>query len=537
MIRNVIRYIALLPFAAIALHSCLIENDMSYPKVDMAFTAFAVEGQESVDIDAQARTVSIVLSETADISHLTITDIAFSDKVRCTPYMDIGDEIDLSEPKKVTLSVYQDCEWTISATQPVDRYVRCTGQIGGAVIDVEGKKALVNISSAQNVYEVVFEDMKLEPEGAVFLGYLDSDNETVVEFDFPLTLDCTTSRTFVIEYKGTEIKWSVTVVRQDIEMAVTSVYPWCYSADLKGEFDGSGTPRIEYRADSDTEWTESDDAVTVSGTALSAKLSGLKEGTKYHVRFVKDGDEGTEAVFSTGTPDQIENMDFDDWYSVKQGLNNIWYPNLNEASGVWGTANPASGTFIGSLTVPEESFVAVSGEGKRAARLESKNAVIAFAAGNIFTGSFGRINGLGAILDWGIRFTARPSALKGYYAYKPVKIDKVKAPYENLENTMDKCQILVMLTDWPEPFTINTTDGIFVDQTQSNESIIAYGKMESDEDTGDEYREFTVELEYWRPEATPKYVVVVACSSYKGDYFTGGVGSVMYVDEFEFVYE
>ena len=63
MIRNVIRYIALLPFAAIALHSCLIENDMSYPKVDMAFTAFAVEGQESVDIDAQARTVSIVLSE------------------------------------------------------------------------------------------------------------------------------------------------------------------------------------------------------------------------------------------------------------------------------------------------------------------------------------------------------------------------------------------------------------------------------------------------------------------------------------------
>ena len=28
-----------------------------------------------------------------------------------------------------------------------------------------------------------------------------------------------------------------------------------------------------------------------------------------------------------------------------------------------------------------------------------------------------------------------------------------------------------------------------------------------------------------------------ACASYLGDYFTGGVGSLLYVDEFEFVYD
>ena len=35
---------------------------------------------------------------------------------------------------------------------------------------------------------------------------------------------------------------------------------------------------------------------------------------------------------------------------------------------------------------------------------------------------------------------------------------------------------------------------------------------------------------------TPKYVVISACASSLGDYFTGGVGSVLYVDEFEFIY-
>ena len=301
-------------------------------------------------------------------------------------------------------------------------------------------------------------------------------------------------------------------------MAVTSVIPWCYSADISGEFDGaSATPRLEYRSDASSEWS-SFDGVTANGTILSANLSGLTQGTTYHVRFASDSSTGEETTFTTGTPDQIDNMGFDQWY---QNSNGIWFPNLNENTSIWGTANPGSGNFVGSLTTPEETFFAL----------------IAFAAGNIYTGSFGRINGLGAILDWGVAFSGRPSALKGYYSYSPVAVDRVEPPYESLENTMDKCQILVMLTDWTGPFTINTTEKIFVDQTQNNSSIIAYGKLESDEDTGGAYKEFTLDLEYWRPDATPTYAVVVACASYKGDYFTGGEGSVMYVDEFEFVYE
>ena len=533
-----LKYLLYVLSCVMLFHSCLIENDMSYPRVSAEFTAFEVEGQESVTIDAQKRTIDIVLSETADITDLRITNIGFTEQTRCTPALSVGSSLDLTEPDTVSLSIYQDYEWIISATQPIERYIRCTGQIGDAEINVDEHLAKINVSSTQPLYSIVFQDMKLEPEGAEFLGYVEKNAETgeeeIITFDFPLTLDCTLSRDFEIKYKDDTIRWKIQVRSMKIEMAVTSVYPWCYSADLVGEFDGSGTPRLEYRTDSEEDWSVAADNVSVNGTTLSAKLTGLSEGTQYFVRFASDSETGKEASFTTGTPDQIDNMGFDQWY---QNSNGIWFPNLNENTSIWGTANPGSGNFVGSLTTPEETFVAVPGEGKRAARLESKFALIAFAAGNIYTGSFGRINGLGAILDWGVAFSGRPSALKGYYSYSPVAVDRVEPPYESLENTMDKCQILVMLTDWTGPFTINTTEKIFVDQTQNNSSIIAYGKLESDEDTGGAYKEFTLDLEYWRPDATPTYAVVVACASYKGDYFTGGVGSVMYVDEFEFVYE
>lgn len=535
---RIFRYL-LAVLSVISLHSCLIENDMSYPRVLAEFTAFGVDGQESVTINTQDRTISVVLSETADISALKITDIGFTDMVICHPMLKPGDIIDLSEPLKVTLSIYQDYEWTISATQPIERYVRCTGQVGDAEIDLQTHDAVVYVSKTQPLSSITIEDMKLEPETSVILGYVEdagAEDETVNEFEFPLVLDCTLKRYFDIEYKGTVTRWSLNVFPQDVVMAVTSVAPWCYSADIEGEFDGGTAPVLEYRPDSEETWSRTDD-ISVNGTAVSARLTGLTEGTLYHVRFSRNGETGKEVTFTTGTPDQIENMGFDDWYKNSSGT---WYPNLNETVKIWDTANGGTALLRKNPTVPEYDFLATDDQdNKAAARLESMN-VAKFAAGNIYTGEFKNATiseGMGAILNWGIPFTGRPSSLKGYYSYSPKTVDYADSPYESLKGTMDKCQILVILTDWSEPFTINTAKGIFVDQTQANKSIIAYGKLESDEDTGGAYKEFTLPLEYWRPDATPTYAVVVACASYKGDYFTGGLGSVMYVDEFEFVYE
>ena len=93
-----------------------------------------------------------------------------------------------------------------------------------------------------------------------------------------------------------------------------------------------------------------------------------------------------------------------------------------------------------------------------------------------------------------------------------------------------------MLTDWDKPFTINTSEGIFVDFDA--DYVLAYGKFEP-EVTSDMpgYEEFTVPLEYRDLTRTPKYIVITVCASKYGDYFTGGEGSVLLVDEFELLYD
>ena len=109
-----------------------------------------------------------------------------------------------------------------------------------------------------------------------------------------------------------------------------------------------------------------------------------------------------------------------------------------------------------------------------------------------------------------------------------------KDPYTGLKGQSDTCQIMIFLTDWDQPFTVNTNTGTFVD-LDNDPSIIAFGKLE-DSRSMSGYEQFEIELDYRDTVRKPKYIVITACSSKYGDYFTGGVGSMLLVDEFELVY-
>ena len=73
--------------------------------------------------------------------------------------------------------------------------------------------------------------------------------------------------------------------------------------------------------------------------------------------------------------------------------------------------------------------------------------------------------------------------------------------------------------------------------------IIAYGKVESGIATSTKdglvngYEPFTIKLEYRSKTRKPTQIVIVGAASKYGDYFTGGKGSVLYLDEFSFVYD
>ena len=542
---KMMKYMLTAAACVLALQSCLIENDMSYPRVYANVTAFAVEGQESCTINTDSQTVSIVLEETAYINSLKVTQSDISDEATCPDFPKVDDVLDLTEPKKYTLRTYQDYEWTISATQPIERYITCENQGSSPIINNDSKTALVYVVESQSLQSVTITGMKLEREGSEI--YLVTDGVAASDpCEFPMEgVDALTALEFEVRYDDVSVRWKVTFQQEIVPIEITSAIPWTYHVDIAATYSRTGTPYIQYRqADSD-EWIRFDE-VTVNGINISASIPGgdtsdeastrLLPGTSYEFKVCTETTESDVVTVKTGTPDQIDNMGFDQWHSD----NGTWYPNLNSTIEIWDTANGGAALLKKNPTTPEYDFLATDEDGNTAAaRLESM-LVGMFAAGNIYTGKFLNASfsgGIGAELNWGTPFTARPKALKGYYSYSPKTIDNARSPYESLEGTMDQCQLLVILTDMDEQFTVNTAEGIFFDQTENNANIIAYGKIESDEDTGGEYKEFTIDLDYWRPDATPTYAIVIACASYKGDYFTGGVGSVMYVDEFEFVYD
>ena len=315
---------------------------------------------------------------------------------------------------------------------------------------------------------------------------------------------------------------------------------WARFADLSGRWLTEEQPEglgFQYRT-ADGEWMDADAEVTVDAGSktFSAELRGLSAATQYEYRAVTAVSDQTAPVqFTTEAEQVVPNMNFDGWYQD----GDVWYPNVDADNFYWDTANKGSSMAGLAPTAPEDTHLAVAGDGKKAARLESMCANIAFvkvfAAGNIYTGKFGEakvsINNPGATLDWGVPFTSRPLALKGFYDYSPKTVDQ--GSYNDMSGKTDIGQIQIILTDWDKPFTINTQDKTFVDV--NDERIIAYASLDLGQTDG--YQPFTLELEYRDRTRTPKYIVIVAAASKYGDYFTGGVGSTLYLDEFSFVYD
>ncbi len=237
-------------------------------------------------------------------------------------------------------------------------------------------------------------------------------------------------------------------------------------------------------------------------------------------------------LFAQASGPQIYNLSFDDW-SKSKGAWNLYPLKPSSDKKVWDSANHGLSLLGKNGAEPETEIVAVPGPGKKAAKLHSEKVLWAFAAGNIYTGEFKRIiNFSGAEITLGTPFNGRPKSLSGYYYYIPKRVNYAREPYLWMKGKMDIGEIEVMLTDWDEPFHVITNDDQFVDMNDPH--IIGHGKMKIKEAT-DGYVHFELNIDY-RDDRIPKMVYITAASSYYGGYFTGGNGSTLYLDEFQFNY-
>ncbi len=239
---------------------------------------------------------------------------------------------------------------------------------------------------------------------------------------------------------------------------------------------------------------------------------------------------------------QLYNMSFDYW--SQQGSSHVWVPYgegaSDEEKATWGSANGTTQP-MGYVTVsPEDSFLAVSGEGKRALKLQTQGMslimglVKKLAAGSIFNGYAGSIDVLkmNAKIYWGIPFTRRPKTLEGYACYKPGNIDWSQEPYKNKEGELDNAHIFVVLADWEAPFEVSPPEKLL--DVENDPGIIGYGKVVFDRKM-EAYEPFRLDITY-RNNRAPKYIAIVAASSVLGDFFTGSSSSVLYLDEMKLTY-
>lgn len=530
--------------------SCAIENDIPYPIVEASIESIEVEGQRGAEenkftaatINKTARTVLLYVNDSVDITKLKIKSLKITkdaelipDSAACVNYekfpnagfasldsipMSSNTRMNFSSPVNFTLRTYQDYVWQVTVKQIIQRDIQVDGLVR-TVIDENSRNVIIYVGSDQDLSNLNVTKMNLGGE----FGKVSPDPTTIKDYSSPVKFNVSRS------WEEYSYKWTVFVYNDKGNSGGSSdVFPMTTKAILKGSVQSGKTPVIEYAAQSESSWKSVPSSdVSVSGTSYTATISGLKASTTYKYRVSVDGTAGSEQTFTTVAAVALENGKLENWSQDGK----VWYPNASDANPFWGTGNPGAANFIGNLTEPTDE--SISG---KAALLETKNAIIKLGAGNLFTGDF-QLDGLNGLLHFGREFSSFPTALRLYYKYTSTTINMIGdnvGDLASMKGEPDICHIYIALSDKSEPYEIrnNPSNRQLFDKDDAN--IIAYGEFSSNESTSS-YKQIEIPLEYRYTNRTPKYIIIVASSSKYGDYYIGGVGSKLWLDEMELVYE
>lgn len=507
---------------AVAAAGCIKDN-IPYPHIQANIITIAAEDQsQNAQIDSLLRSVTLFFGETANIYDVKITDLTL------TPGSEIvGDDItggiDLSSPRHVIVRLYQDYMWTISARQNIERYFTIGGQVGSTEIDVPARRVVAYVSETTDLESVLVKTIKLWPENAT----VDKDLEGKrVDFSRPVEI--------VADIHGHKETWTIYIVQTESVVTTLRVDPWTNVAWVYGQAEAGRDNGVEYRLATDSEWTRVPESMmSYDGGSFHARIIHLSPETSYVARAFSNQDYGDEIEFTTGQVLQVPNSDFDSWWLDGK----VWNPWADGGVPFWDTGNKGATTLGSSNTTPTDDTVSGTG---LAARLETRFVGIGIigklAAGNIFAGSYVRTDGTNGILSFGREFTARPTKLSGYLKYQTAPISSTTAGFGDLAGRPDTCIVWVALIDSEQPFEIRTNPNNRQLFDPDGPEVIAYGKIEFGENVPT-YTPFEFTLDYKATDRVPRYILITASASKYGDYFTGGNGAVLYLDDFELQYD
>ncbi len=508
--------------ATLLLVGC-IKNDIPYPRIQPNFTAFVVEGQtQAANIDTINRTVTVFLGEGADIYNVRVDSFAISPGYLADS-LALAGTLNLSSSLDVDLELYQTYTWTISASQTIERYFTVASQVGASVIDVPAHRVVAYVAEGCDLTKLQVQSIKLGSTESTMTPDL---NGRIADFSHPVEVTVT-------DY-GRETVWTIYVTTTDAAVTTSRVDAWTNVAWLYGEAEVGKDNGFEYRLASDDTWTRvPSDWVTHDGGSFTARLIHLLPETDYVARAYSDEDYGAEIPFTTESIAELPNGSMDNWWLDGK----VWCPWAEGGTPYWDTGNKGATTLGSSNSVPTTDTSSGSG---RAAMLQTKFVGIGvigkLAAGNLFIGKYVRTDGTNGVLAFGQEFTLRPTYLKGYMKYHSAPISSTTTGFTDWKDRPDTAAIWIALLDCDEPYEIRTNPSNRRVFDPNGPEVVAYGALNYGYDVT-EYTPFTIELKYVATNRKPKYIVVVASASKYGDYFTGGDGSVLYVDDFVLEYD
>lgn len=524
-LRNISKFIVAMVVAAMFPTLCgCIKNDIPYPRIQANFITLNAEGQTAgTAIDSIGRMVTLTFGEETDIYAVKITGYSL------TPGSSLVDDIftepvDLSMPLHVTLRYYQDYVWTINGVQNIERYIDAESLVGQPVIDVPGRRVVLTFTNSTDLSAVRITRAKLANEGSTMVP--DLSEGAVVDLSEPLPVAVTVF--------GHLQEWTIYGERSESDIRTAAADAWTRVAWITGIGEAGADNGIEYRLAGDSEWTRVPEAdITHNGGTFVARICHLSPATAYEARAFSGEIYGAVLPFTTGNETQLPNSDFDSWWLDGK----VWDPWPEGGTPYWGTGNPGATTLGASNTYPTDDTPSGSGW---AACLETRFVGISvigkIAAGNIFAGSYVRTEGTNGVLSFGRPFTERPTHLTGYYKYKGVPISHAPKDFNHLIGRPDTATIWVALIDGNEPVEIRTNPSNRKLFSPDDPNVIAYGQLKQSLEVPD-YVPFDIELNYKSTSRVPTFILVTASASLYGDYFTGGAGSTLYLDDFLLGYD
>jgi len=324
-------------------------------------------------------------------------------------------------------------------------------------------------------------------------------------------------------------------------------------ADITANADGSRTAKIS------PTWTEGTNDAGLTIYTVDPK-TGIFARKSYEYQLLADGATVASGEFTpkNNNGDVIPNAGMESWStkSMKKmfsGSANVPYPNAvkyEDATGTdkfWDSGNNGYMTSSGTDKLcTQATYPGMVGD--YCAQLAAKYAVIAFAAGNLYTGDF-VMDGTVGYAQFGQPYTysARPAALKLKYAAEIGEINRVKND-PPVSTGIDKGRIFVCIVEWSDRHAVQS--GTSVDKTtfwdpetvsSLNESkIIGYGSAYITESHTGSMKDLELPIVYYEKTdkaPTSKYTLVIStATSYLGDYLTGCDTNKLWVDDFKWVY-